>query len=305
MVLDDSLLVALGLHDLLEDLSNTDVGRVFQMNDAAGTEFDQLAEPYPERGNVPSENDEAIAHALQEEWSQLAVNETAVRSKRSQDEHAWLAASKDTWLAGELGQSVEYGPSLKYDDGLRQQLSEDSSSYYEDIDKRLTLMDVIPHVPRVNGEIPTSDDASASHQRLFDRLKLYGLSEIKVDGDGNCQFRALSEQLYQTPVHHNAVRDEVVNQLASHPEFYQGYVPMNYDEYVKKMSKSGEWGDHVTLQAAADFYGVKISLVTSFKDTCFIQISPRKTKSKRVVFLSFWAEVHYNSIHAGEGYVQI
>ena len=65
----------------------------------AGTEFDQLAEPYPERGNVPSENDEAIALALQEEWSQLAVNETAVRSKRSQDEHAWLAASKGICLS--------------------------------------------------------------------------------------------------------------------------------------------------------------------------------------------------------------
>ena len=73
-------------------------------------------------------------------------------------------------------------------------------------------------------------------------------------------------------------------QLESHPEFYAGYVPMDYREYLKKMSKwvfvllfvykqmfslyckytssfllcsnnptrSGEWGDHVTLQAAAD-----------------------------------------------------
>ncbi|XP_047253738.1 uncharacterized protein LOC124887862 [Capsicum annuum] len=29
---------------------------------------------------------------------------------------------------------------------------------------------------------------------------------------------------------------------------------MDYDEYVKKMIKCGEWGDRVTLQAAADLY---------------------------------------------------
>ncbi|KAL5675714.1 hypothetical protein ACJX0J_011845, partial [Zea mays] len=33
---------------------------------------------------------------------------------------------------------------------------------------------------------------------------------------------------------------------------YEGYVPMKYKHYCKKMKKYGEWGDHVTLQAAAD-----------------------------------------------------
>ncbi|WVZ15397.1 hypothetical protein V8G54_012963 [Vigna mungo] len=31
-------------------------------------------------------------------------------------------------------------------------------------------------------------------------------------------------------------------------DLYSGYVPMGYSDYLKKMSKSGEWGDHVTLQ---------------------------------------------------------
>ncbi|XP_073112392.1 OVARIAN TUMOR DOMAIN-containing deubiquitinating enzyme 9-like [Elaeis guineensis] len=72
---------------------------------------------------------------------------------------------------------------------------------------------------------------------------------------------------------------------------------MAYDEYLKKMSKNGEWGDHVTLQAAADSYGIRIFILTSFKDTCYIEILPNVQKSKRVIFLSFWAEVHYNSIY--------
>lgn len=31
----------------------------------------------------------------------------------------------------------------------------------------------------------------------------------------------------------------IVPQLKSHPEIYDGYVPMAYDEYLKKMSKYG------------------------------------------------------------------
>jgi hypothetical protein len=140
------------------------------------------------------------------------------------------------------------------------------------------------------------DEATVDHQRLLDRLQLYELVEFKVRGDGNCQFRALSDQIYRTPEHHKFVRQQVVKQLKSCPEVYEAYVPMAYGDYLKKMAKGGEWGDHVTLQAAADSYGVKIFVITSFKDTCYIEIVPNVQRSKRVISLSFWAEVHYNSI---------
>ncbi|CAI0452888.1 unnamed protein product, partial [Linum tenue] len=154
----------------------------------------------------------------------------------------------------------------------------------------------VQHVPRINGEIPSVDEATLDHQRLLDRLQVYDLVERKVQGDGNCQFRALSDQFYRTTEHHEFVRQQVVKQLKSSPESYEGYVPMAYDDYLEKMSKSGEWGDHVTLQAAADSYGVKIVVITSFKDTCYIEILPNFQRSERVILLSFWAEVHYNSI---------
>ncbi|VAI40740.1 unnamed protein product [Triticum turgidum subsp. durum] len=156
---------------------------------------------------------------------------------------------------------------------------------------------LLQHVPKTNGDIPSFDEAFSDHRRLLDRLVLYGLVELKVNGDGNCQFRALSDQFYRTPEHHRFVRQQVVNQLQSHPEIYAGYVPMDYREYLKKMPKNGEWGDHVTLQAAADLYGVKIFILTSFRDTCYIEILPVVQKSNRVICLSFWAEVHYNSIY--------
>ncbi|GFP91850.1 hypothetical protein PHJA_001329000, partial [Phtheirospermum japonicum] len=44
-------------------------------------------------------------------------------------------------------------------------------------------------------------------------------------------------------------------------------------------------------------FGIKIFIITSFKDTCYIEIIPQIQKSDRTIFLSFWAEVHYNSIY--------
>ncbi|XP_050155661.1 OVARIAN TUMOR DOMAIN-containing deubiquitinating enzyme 9-like isoform X2 [Malus sylvestris] len=182
----------------------------------------------------------------------------------------------------------------------------DESSLDGEVGRRLNQMASVPHIPKTNEKLPSEDEEISDHQRLlersfpffsFNRLQLYDLVECKVQGDGNCQFRALSDQLYRSPEYHGVVRDQIIQQLKSHPEMYEGYVPMGYADYLKKMSKNGEWGDHVTLQAAADSYGVKIFVITSFRDTCYIEILPHVEKSNRVICLSFWAEVHYNSIY--------
>ncbi|XP_039068088.1 OVARIAN TUMOR DOMAIN-containing deubiquitinating enzyme 10-like [Hibiscus syriacus] len=260
------------------------------------------------------ENDEVIARTLQEEFSHLAVAEASEfshageeQSQSSSEHHDWHTPSTTYYYSGyEYGQdesddlvphsscsspndSEDFSGSLELTEGY---LLDD-----EEVGKRFNQMIPIPHVPRINGEIPSIDEAMSDHERLLSRLQLYGFAELKVQGDGNCQFRALSHQLYHTPDNHKYVRRQIVNQLKSNPEAYEGYVPMDYADYLKKMSKSGEWGDHVTLQAAADAYGLKIIVMTSFKDTCYIEILPNFWKSKGVIFLSFWAEVHYNSIY--------
>ncbi|KAM4111044.1 hypothetical protein ACJW30_05G038300 [Castanea mollissima] len=166
-------------------------------------------------------------------------------------------------------------------------------------------INTVGFVPKTNAKVPSANDAKSDHQRLQERLKLYNLVENEVKGDGNCQFRALADQLYGDPDLHAFVREQVIEQLKSQLELYQNYVPMPYSDYLEKMSKEGEWGDHVTLQAAADRFGVKIFLITSFKDTCYIEILPHVQKSKRVLMLSFWAETHYNSINPEAAHIKL
>ncbi|XP_042501056.1 OVARIAN TUMOR DOMAIN-containing deubiquitinating enzyme 12-like isoform X2 [Macadamia integrifolia] len=93
------------------------------------------------------------------------------------------------------------------------------------------------HVPRMNSYITDVSGASLDHQRLLQRLHVYGLCEVKVSGDRNCQFRALSDQMYKSPEHHKYIRKEVVKQLKDNRSLYEGYVPMKYKHYYKKMAK--------------------------------------------------------------------
>ncbi|KAL2464918.1 Cysteine proteinases superfamily protein [Abeliophyllum distichum] len=174
---------------------------------------------------------------------------------------------------------------------------EERLSYDGKLGKRLSHLDSIPHTPRVNGDIPDANDATLDHERLAERLTTYKLAELQIEGDGNCQFRAVADQLLQHQDYHQYVRKQVVKQLKSYRNLYEGYVPMKYKSYVKKMKRLGEWGDHVTLQAAADRFEAKICLVTSFRDTCYIEILPKDNSPSRELWLSFWSEIHYNSLY--------
>ncbi|KAL8263281.1 hypothetical protein R6Q59_024639 [Mikania micrantha] len=275
---------------------------------------------YQENELANVRNDEMLAHSLQQELLDLSISdENESTNVSNQVDHLQTSPDIQDWYGGPSSDNYYYGdesrlqetdetgasstcssPGNRSFDGDEYSYNleiTDESELDGEVGKRLHEIVPVPHIPKVNGDIPSIDEATSDHQRLLDRLQMYNLVESKVQGDGNCQFRALSDQFYRSPEHHKFVRRQVVNQLKSHPEMYEGYVPMAYSDYLKRISKSGEWGDHVTLQAAADSYGVKIFVLTSFKDTCSIEILPKVQKSKRVIFLSFWAEVHYNSIY--------
>ncbi|KAL6523006.1 OVARIAN TUMOR DOMAIN-containing deubiquitinating enzyme 10 [Orobanche minor] len=55
------------------------------------------------------------------------------------------------------------------------------------------------------------------------------------------------------------------------------------------------------LQAAADAFRVEIIVITSFRDTSSIELLSKSQKIDRAIYLSFRAEVHYNSIHLNGG----
>ena len=158
--------------------------------------------------------------------------------------------------------------------------------------------------PRVNDNstlnrvLRESARQSPERQLLRRRLEERGLRENEVDGDGNCQFRAIADQLYGSPDRYAEVRANIVEHLRSNSSRYSAFVPDSYDAYIEIMGRDGNWGDHLTLQAASNVYGLEIRVYTSYDGNWERVIRPTDDGNiRRAIQLSFYAELHYNSVY--------
>jgi len=145
--------------------------------------------------------------------------------------------------------------------------------------------------------VAPSDDAT----RLRRRLQQYGLEEGDIRGDGCCQFRALADQLYRSEAYHGAVRAQTCAELAARPERYSPFVIGDWQAYLAAAARPGTWGDHVTLQAAADAFGCTVCVVTSYAASGYLEVAPLVRKNQRALWVALHAEVHYTTLYpAGE-----
>jgi hypothetical protein len=151
-----------------------------------------------------------------------------------------------------------------------------------------------------------------SRSKLDARIALYGLQEQPVRGDGNCQYRALAAALLGGEERHREVRERVWEVLAANREAFEHHVVLGdgeegggggggWDLFLAAALSDGEWGDHLTLQAAADAFGCVVMLVTSFEDDAagVVSISPMlggAVVREAPAMLSFYAERHYNAL---------
>ena len=123
--------------------------------------------------------------------------------------------------------------------------------------------------------------------------------KIQIEGDGNCQFRALAHQLFNGDQgRHAECRAAAISQLRIEPGLYREFVPEDWETYVSKMENDGEWGDNITLQAAADYYEVTAHVYSHDPEIPFPLVLPSKhLDADRIIRLSHIPEVHYNSVH--------
>jgi len=148
---------------------------------------------------------------------------------------------------------------------------------------------------------------SEDKTRLNERLKLYGVKALReIPGDGNCQMYSLSDQLSGNLKHSKFIRRTLINWLRRNSETplsngctLKDFVhDQTWEQYCTKMLKEGEWGDHLTLIAAAEVFKVVIIIISSIPgDDYVIEIIPTFTEPQRTIMLSHFAEYHYGSVH--------
>lgn len=165
---------------------------------------------------------------------------------------------------------------------------------------KVALEDEAQRVMRESASLHEVKAASAAQarERLGHVMDKYHAKAQPVEGDGNCQFRALSQQLHGDQNYHGDLRARVVEQLKTMPERYENFVLEPYTDYVTRMSQGGEWGDNVTLQAASDKLGRNIQVLTDMEGADCIQVHPSEKMSEpaeKPLCLTFLTEVHYDA----------
>ena len=130
------------------------------------------------------------------------------------------------------------------------------------------------------------------------RLAELGRVPVNVLGDGNCFFRAVSYQLYNTPEYHLYICFLGIQHLQHYPELY---IESNYEQswqyYVHNMARQGTWADNIIIQAVANSLNVTINIIESNANFSPVTvINPVNTYGQTTnIYIGHIQEYHYVS----------
>lgn len=161
-------------------------------------------------------------------------------------------------------------------------------------------------------------------QRLNARLFSLGLSPVDVRGDGNCQFRAIAHQLFGDENFHEQVRMAAVSYIQRCRQRYnysvqivliyystyhnsdlllryEPFMSRKYNLYLKQMASTDggtcSWGDHLTLDAIANVYNMRVWCIESSVQYECTRISPENESfSTNDIYVGHIEEWHYVSV---------
>ncbi|KNG76879.1 hypothetical protein PFMG_02972 [Plasmodium falciparum IGH-CR14] len=112
--------------------------------------------------------------------------------------------------------------------------------------------------------------------------------------DGNCLFRAVSDQLYNHEENYKEIRKKVVEHLLKNEELYKNFIEYDesYKSYIERISLDGTWGGQLELQAVGEIY--KVNILIYQENGCILEIKNHSDDNK-CIQLHYASREHYNS----------
>ena len=78
--------------------------------------------------------------------------------------------------------------------------------------------------------------------------------KVKTLGDGNCFFRAVSDQLNKHERNHLKLRTAAVNHIAINRDYFSAFLTSdnnNMEQYIRRMKRDGTYADHLAIKATS------------------------------------------------------
>lgn len=146
---------------------------------------------------------------------------------------------------------------------------------------------------------------AADEQDLIRRLDEAGLRVSYVEGDGNCLFRAIAFQLWEDEKLWYRVRAEVVEYIKIHRDHFEYFVEDDepFEDYVTRMGSPAEWGGNQEVFAAAQLYGIDVSIYQAGTPKLQMRVERREKDIAKEIYLSYHGGCHYNAVVSAESQV--
>lgn len=175
-----------------------------------------------------------------------------------------------------------------------------------------------PAVATKRKSFPLDPSTTSSTNSEFPQLAAKGLYAFEIKGDGNCLFRALSDQYYgDAGKAHPEIRKTIIDFLRSHPDDFKVFIECEgeetWEQHLSRMSRDGVFGDHAEIVAFSRAANVNVIIyqrTTHFLitpdegelDTERDRVSAAKAiRSRRTLHIAYHNWEHYSSIRKVAG----
>jgi hypothetical protein len=146
-------------------------------------------------------------------------------------------------------------------------------------------------------------------ERYVAALRRARLTVQPMEGDGNCLFRSVSDQVYGTPDHHALVRSSCMDYIESEARYFMPYIEggeEGFRRYIAAKRLDGTWGDDPEIQACCELYN-RSAEIWAFDGEAgaqrlrtFHEVPSGGGRALLPMRLSFYGGGHYDSIRCLE-----
>ncbi|KGO63848.1 Ovarian tumor, otubain [Penicillium italicum] len=181
-----------------------------------------------------------------------------------------------------------------------------------------------------------SKQAKPMHHASLEMASLQerGLYALPTEGDGNCLYYSLSDQLYGDTHHADEIRQLLANHMASNKDYFMQFVvaeggerrrpkraaasayatrsadvstpsqegmERRFQEMIATTRKNGEWGSSEHLQAFCQAFKVDLNVYTMDGVSMFQDVNAHPNQPRDVLHVAFHDFKHYSSVRGIEG----
>ena len=129
----------------------------------------------------------------------------------------------------------------------------------------------------------------------------------KIDGDGNCLFRAISYSLFSRQKYHGIVRSQMIEYMKDLPdeerEILLPQPKQSMETYIQssQMSQSGTWASEVEVQALAYLLNIPIYVYAKYGDEWkWLKYSPLRSSgdhnSNKGIYVRHTNSNHFDTV---------